>query len=130
MWRHIQTINPVWYFDAAGLIIRPIKNQPATLLYSFVAHDPKKKLIVSIADFFTTSQTASNISCYVSKIRDVLEKHMLASSKFIMPPLVVIDHCTANLYAVTRAFNGCHVVDYLKWAFQVSNFFVLDFSLG
>ena len=75
MWIEIQKINPVWYFDASGLFLRNIINQPANLLYSIVCHDVKKKIIVPIAEFFSTASDGSSIATYLIKIKDILEKN-------------------------------------------------------
>lgn len=40
IWKIVQQLNPVWFFDASGEIHRKIPSQPYPLFYSMVFHDP------------------------------------------------------------------------------------------
>ena len=73
MWLEIQECNMFWYIDATGGVTEKIAHQKQPLYYSIVMHDKKKKQLVPIAEFVTTSQTQLSISGYLHIIRKIIE---------------------------------------------------------
>lgn len=136
---------PVWHFDATGSILKHINGQKKPYLYSLVSHDQEKKIILPIAEFFTTSHNSTSISKYLTSIKKILfdgivgNKLILFSiidmnsyswilifkpshtgpKAFIIAPFIVVDFSWALINAIIRTFNNCSVAHYIKWSYDV-----------
>ena len=92
IWRILEQSEPIWFFGATGSILRKYPRQQMPFLYSIIVYDRQKKLYISIADFFTTSQTKCTISKYLLSVQTVIEKNNLPIARTI-----VSDGCEASI---------------------------------
>ena len=120
MWTAIQKVKPIWFFDATGSIIKTIDKQKRPYLYSIVMHDPETKTVVSLADFITTSHTSINICKFLFMIMHDLKDNM-SKAKGIraIAPFVVTDHSMTLINAVIQTFNGCSILEYLHYTYEL-----------
>ena len=119
IWKIIQKINPIWYFDATGSMHKRLEEQGPVYLYTFVCHDYIKQIIIPIALFLTTEHTTSSISQYLLNIK---AKFLLCSTNndsFPVAPIVVTDESWAIINAVCNIFNNTSIQSYIKWTYQV-----------
>ena len=114
MWDSIQRINPVWYFDASGLFLNEINDQSRPYLFSIVCYDPDSKSLIPISDFFSTANDGLNIQLNLSRIQFVFQSYKRSYN----PSIIVTDFSWANIHAILRTFNNCHIVQYLKMCYK------------
>ena len=76
MWSKINKINPAWYFDATGSILKGVNGQNRNYLYSIVCRHSQKKLIVPIFEFCTTSHNYVSISRNLFAFKKELEMNL------------------------------------------------------
>lgn len=120
MWTEIQIENPVFHFDGTGSIMNKIDGQKSVYLYSIALYDPKKHVIVTVADFLTTSHTSHNIHKFLSTINHVLLANMsTAKSIKQIPRYIVTDHSMALINACVQAFNQCSILQYLHYTYEI-----------
>jgi len=119
MWSIIQEQDVFWYFDATGSVLVKVPQQKAPLLYSVVAHDRQRKLIIPIAEFITTSQTQISISGYLAVLRKHMHDNITSKGKFAISPIIVTDFSWALINSVLDVFNKCTVMEYLKMCFKI-----------
>ena len=108
---NVRKFNPVWFFDATGLIHRKINRQAKPFFYSIVCHDTVKKSIIPVAEFVTTSNSQNTISQYLLEIKESLSNKAL-------PDIIVTDMGWALIYAVLKIFNNCDMLSYLHSCFE------------
>jgi hypothetical protein len=128
IWNLIKRFNSIWYFDATGCVHKKI-NGLIILLYSLAIHDPQKKLIVPVAEFFTTSHSSSNISTFLNDIKELvhqkigytpIEKCQLVDH--FLPRIIVTDFSWALIISAMKSFNNNRDVDeYLKYCYIILN---------
>ena len=107
-WKVIQRINPVWHFDATGVILKPIQSQGPVYLYNIVCHDPVQKNIIPLAQFFTTQHSTHSISRYLLSIKNnFLKSCANKSDSFALAPIIVTDESWASINAISDIFNNC-----------------------
>lgn len=119
MWKLIKEHNPIWFFDATGSIVSSVKNQKAPFLYSIVAHDTKKKIIVPIAEFITTSHYEMNISKYLFSIKKHIRADFSYGEKYY-PSIIVTDFSWALINPILENFTTSGSIEnYLLWCYEI-----------
>ena len=115
MWLNVIEENPIWFFDATGSIHRTINRQQKPFFYSIVCHDTKKKKILPIAEFLTTSNNQYTISRYLSEIKLRLN---VSQKKNVCPQIIVTDMSWALINSIMQVFNHCSVLEYLNCCYD------------
>jgi hypothetical protein len=119
MWLKIQEINPVWYIDATGSVLKNLRNQIMPFLYSIVCHDPMTKSIIPIAEFISCCHSTLWISNNMFAIKTMLNHNITAQKKYVFAPIIVTDFSWALINSILLVFNNCSVVQYIKWTFDL-----------
>jgi hypothetical protein len=120
MWLHVQTVNPVWCFDATGGIIRDVLDEKRALLYSAVFHDDETKSIIPAFEFVTTNHTEDNIFKYLAVLRRLFLREIPSSAKYFqIAPIIVTDFSWASINAILDAFNRCNIEQYINWTYDI-----------
>jgi len=116
MWLYVLNSNPIWYFDATGLIHRQIHQQPKPFFYSIVCHDIINKSIIPVAEFLTTSNNQITISRFLAELNRLLDQ---ATTTNILPKIIVTDMGWALINSVLRVFNNCDMIEYLNYCYKL-----------
>ncbi len=112
--------NPVWYFDATGSILKKKVVVDPIYMYSIAIHDPLRRVIVSLADFFTSRHTSMMISKYLFTIKTLLLKCTSPALRSrILPSCVVTDHSFALINSVLTTFSQCTLLEYLNHTYDL-----------
>ena len=114
LWQIIKEENPIWFFDATGSIVKSIKEQKKTMLYSIAVHDVKNAKIFSIFDFLTSSHSSKSIQTYLTCFKDYIDDFKLGYPKF-----VVVDFSWALINSINKTFNKCSILPYLQDCFDL-----------
>ena len=117
IWLKILELNPIWYFDATGSILKKITNQNQPLLYSIVCHDPLNEQIIPIFEFHTTSHNDITISRYLIYLKKTLET--FSAFKSLIPPFIVVDFSWALINSTVDVFNKMSVSQYLNLTYEL-----------
>ena len=124
MWEKIKKINPVWYFDATGSILKNLPDQNKTFFYSIVCHDTSTKTIIPVAEFASTCQKSRTISKYLFSIKKLLENGLNnLHNDIIIAPLIVVDFSWPLINSVLEIFNNSSTINYINWAFDIIHLF-------
>ncbi len=82
--------------------------------------DPSRNVIVSLADFFTSSHTSMMISKYLFTIKALMLKCISPAMRAkIFPSYIVTDHSFALINSVLATFNNCTLLEYLNYTFHL-----------
>ena len=73
MWSIIQKVNPIWFFDASGLILADVPLNKSPILYSIVCYDNETGSIIPVAEFFSTCQESTTICQYLLVVKNKIE---------------------------------------------------------
>ena len=120
MWTAIQKDYPVWFFDATGSVIKNVERQKKPLLYSIAMYDRAKHVLVSLADFVTTSHSSMNICKFLFTIKNLLNLYISKAQSIVeVAPIFVTDHSMTLINAVLQTFNNCSIFEYLQYTFQL-----------
>ena len=119
MWLQIRKNNPVIYFDSSGSILHKVENQKQIYLYSLVAYDFTTRVIIPIAEFHTTSHTASSISGYLFQIKEIFNESNGDDETYNIFPVVVMDQSFALMISILKIFNNCELIEYINWCYKV-----------
>lgn len=111
-------MNPVWYFDATGSMMKPLDGQGRILLYTFVCHNSFNRNIVPLSQFFTTSHDTLSISRFLLTIKT---KFLMCAKtdSFSIAPVIVTDESWAGINALCDVFNGKTLAQYIIWSYEV-----------
>jgi len=102
MWSVIKNLDPIWYFDSTGSIIKNVKKQNKPLLFSIVSYDKKNHKYVPVAEFVTTNHTSVGISQKLFFIKKNIEFYSLKSD--IKPKIIVVDYSWALINSILEIF--------------------------
>ncbi|CAF1040289.1 unnamed protein product [Brachionus calyciflorus] len=119
-WLKIQRVNPVWYLDATGCVIRDIPNQQKPFLFSLVMHDPQTETIIPFFDFVSTSHNSMTISKYFFSLKKYLEIN-IPNGFLQFPKVIIMDFSWAFINSCLETFNLCSISQYLSWSFEYFN---------
>jgi hypothetical protein len=98
MWSVIKILDPIWYFDSTGSIIKQVKKQNKPLLFSIVSYDKKNQKYVPVAEFVTINHTSVGISQKLFFIKKNIEFYSLNSD--IKPKIIVVDYSWALINSI------------------------------
>ena len=119
MWLHIQTVNPIWHFDATGSIVVDILGEKKPLLYSIVCHDSETNSIIPVFEFVTTCHSEDNLAKFLSILRRKFRREIPSVKYYSIAPIVVMDFSWASINATLDAFNMCNIDQYIRWCFDM-----------
>ena len=110
-------VNPVWYFDCTGYVIRSNEKGQKIYLYSLVIHDRQTQTEIPIGEFLNTAQDQDTIATLLFRINLHIQNNMSEKCPFKCAPIVVTDFSWALLNATHRVFNSCDVLQYLNYCY-------------
>ena len=111
-------MNPIWYFDATGSVIKKVKSQ-MHFLYSIVMHDSNEKQILPLAEFVSCSQNQTWVCKNLFFIKEILKQNIRNKNKYVLAPIIVTDFSFALINAIQISFNRSSLLQYLKWTFDI-----------
>lgn len=115
--QNVGGVLPVLYFDATGNVLRkPFDNCKRIYLYSGVISLLKTKRIVSVFELISSQHFSKDIFKMLIDFKLFCEER----GKWPVFSSVVSDFSFANIHALTRAFNGMDLKEYLKISFEIA----------
>ena len=81
-------------------------------------HDDRNKLLIPIADFISCCQNETWISKNLFYIKSLLFHNISNKKKYVIAPIIVTDFSFALINHIHLAFNGCSLLQYIKWTFD------------
>ena len=81
-------------------------------------HDKETKSIIPISQFISCCHNTIWISKQLFFIKSIMQ-HQIRNQLFSVAPIIVTDMSWALITSIHVAFNGCTVIQYLRWTFDL-----------